>query len=57
MKPLKLILIGLFLNPFDESSEAKSIERGTSKTHIDKIKILIEKTSDIDLNAPSLENT
>ena len=44
-------------NPFDESSEPKSIERGSSKTHIDKIKILIEKTSGIDLNAPSFENT
>ena len=44
-------------NPFDENSEPKSIERGSSKTHIDKIQILIEKTSDIDLNASSLENT
>ena len=29
-------------NPFDESSEPKSVERVSSKTHIDKIKILIE---------------
>ena len=44
-------------NPFDESSEPKSVERGSSKTPIDKIKIIIEKTSGIDLNAPSFENT
>ena len=44
-------------NPFDESSEPKSVERGSSKTYIDKIQILVEKTSSIDLNAPLLENT
>ena len=44
-------------NPFDESSEPKSVERGSSKTYIDNIKILVEKTSGIDLNAPSFENT
>jgi hypothetical protein len=32
-------------NPFDESSEPKSVERGSSKTHIDKIQFLVEKTS------------
>ena len=44
-------------NPFDESSEPKNAERGSSKTHIDKIQILIEKTSDIDLDSSSFENT
>jgi hypothetical protein len=44
-------------NPFDESSEPKSVHRGSSKTHLDKIQFLIEKTSAIDLNAPSFENT
>jgi hypothetical protein len=36
-------------NLFDESSELKSAERGSSKIYIDKIKILIEKTSCINL--------
>ena len=44
-------------NPFDESSEPKNAERGPSKTYIDKIQILLEKTSGIDLNASSFENT
>ena len=44
-------------NPFDESSEPKNAERGPSKTYIDKIQILIEKTSGIDLDASLLENT
>ncbi len=44
-------------NPFDESSEPKSVEKGSSKTYIDKIQILVEKTSGIDLDAFSLENT
>ena len=44
-------------NPFDESSEPKNAERGSSKTYIDKIQILIEKTFGIDLNAPSFEKT
>jgi hypothetical protein len=44
-------------NPFDESSEPKSVHRGSSKTHLDKIQFLVEKTSAIDLNAPSFENT
>ena len=44
-------------NPFDESSEPKNVERGSSKTYIDKIQILIEKTSGIDYNAPPFENT
>ena len=44
-------------NPFNESSEPKGVERGSSKTHIDKIKILIGKTFGIDLNASLLNNT
>jgi hypothetical protein len=43
-------------NPFDESSEPKSVHRGSSKTHLDKIQFLVEKTSAIDLNT-SFENT
>jgi hypothetical protein len=38
-------------NPFDESSEPKSVHRGSSKTHLHKIKFLVENTSVIDLNA------
>ena len=45
-------------NPFDETSEPKSNERGSSKTSIDKIQILIEKITSFDLNTPHLfENT
>jgi hypothetical protein len=44
-------------NPFDESSEPKSVHKGSSKTHLDKIQSLVEKTFAIDLNAPSLEIT
>ena len=44
-------------NPFDESSEPKSVERGSSKTYMDKIQFFIEKTSGIDLDASLLENT
>jgi hypothetical protein len=43
-------------NPFDESSEPKSVHKGSSKTHLDTIQFLYEKTSAIDLNA-SFENT
>jgi hypothetical protein len=43
-------------NPFDESSEPKSVHRGSSKTHLDKIQFFVEKTSALDLNA-SLEIT
>jgi hypothetical protein len=43
-------------NPFDKSSEPKSVHKGSSKTHLDKIQFLVEKTSAIDLNA-SFENT
>jgi hypothetical protein len=44
-------------NPFDESSQPRSVERGYSKTYIDKIQFLVEKTSGIDLDASSFENT
>jgi hypothetical protein len=44
-------------NPFDETSEPKSVHRGSSKNHLDKLQFLVEKTSAIDLNAPSFENT
>jgi hypothetical protein len=44
-------------NPFGENSEPKSVHRGSSKTHLDKIQFLVEKISAIDLNAPSFENT
>jgi hypothetical protein len=58
MKLWKIFLIGLFLkNPFDKSSEPKSVHRGSSKTYLDKIQFLVEKTSSIDLDASSLENT
>jgi hypothetical protein len=43
-------------NPFDESSEPKSVHKGSSKSHLDTIQFLIENTSAIDLNA-LLENT
>jgi hypothetical protein len=44
-------------NPFDESSDPKTVHRGSSKTYLDKIEFLVKKTSAIDLNAPSFENT
>jgi hypothetical protein len=44
-------------NPFDESSEPKSFEKGSSKTYMDKIQFLVEKTSGTELDASSLENT
>jgi hypothetical protein len=44
-------------NPFDESSEPKRVHRGSSKNYMDKIQFLVEKTSGIDLDASSLENT
>jgi hypothetical protein len=44
-------------NPFDESSEPKSVEKGSSKTCLDKVQFLVEKTSSIDLDASSFENT
>jgi hypothetical protein len=44
-------------NPFDESSKPKSVHREYSKTLLDKIQLLVEKTSAIDLDASSFENT
>jgi hypothetical protein len=38
-------------NPFDESSEPKSVHKRSSKTHLDTIQFIVEKTSAIDLNA------
>jgi hypothetical protein len=38
-------------NPFDGSSEPKSIHKGSSKTHLDTIQFIVEKISAIDLNA------
>jgi hypothetical protein len=38
-------------NPFDESSEPKSVHKGSPKTHLDTIQFIVEKTSAIDLNA------
>jgi hypothetical protein len=43
-------------NPFDESSEPKSVHKGSSKTHLDTIQFIVQKTSAIDLKA-SFENT
>jgi hypothetical protein len=43
-------------NPFDESSKPNSVHKGSSKTHLDTIQFIVEKTSAIDLNA-SFENT
>jgi hypothetical protein len=43
-------------NPFDESSEPKRVHKGSSKTNLDTIQFIVEKTSAIDLNA-SFENT
>jgi hypothetical protein len=38
-------------NLFDESTEPKIIHKGSSKTYLDAIQCLVEKTSTIDLNA------
>jgi hypothetical protein len=43
-------------NLFDESSVPKHDNKGSSKTHLDKIQFIVEKTSAMDLNA-SFENT
>jgi hypothetical protein len=43
-------------NPFDESSEPKSVQKGSSKNHLDTIQFIVERTSAIDINA-SFENT
>jgi hypothetical protein len=44
-------------NPFDESSEPKSVHKGSSKTHLDTIQFIVKKISTIDLNASSLDIT
>jgi hypothetical protein len=51
MKLWKIILIGCPKNLFDERSEPKSVHKGCSKTHLDTIQFIVEKTSTIDLNA------
>jgi hypothetical protein len=38
-------------NLFDERSEPKSVHKGSSKTHLDTIQFIVEKTSAFDLNA------
>jgi hypothetical protein len=38
-------------NSFDESREPKSVHKGSSKTHLDTIQFIVEKTAAIDLNA------
>jgi hypothetical protein len=43
-------------NPFNESSVPKRDHKGSSKTHLDTIQFIVEKTSAIDLNA-SFKNT
>jgi hypothetical protein len=43
-------------NLFDERSEPKSAHKGSSKTHLDTIQFIVEKTFAIDLNA-SFQNT
>jgi hypothetical protein len=43
-------------NLFDETSEPKSVDKGSSKTHLHTILVIVEKTSTIDLNA-SFDNT
>jgi hypothetical protein len=43
-------------HPFDESSEPKSVHKGSSKNHLDTIQFIVERTSAIDLNA-SFQNT
>jgi hypothetical protein len=43
-------------NLFNELSEPKCDHKGSSKTHLDTIQFIIEKTSAIDLNT-SFDNT
>jgi hypothetical protein len=42
---------------FDESSVPKRDHKGSSKTHLDTIQFIVEKTSAIDLDASSLDIT
>jgi hypothetical protein len=43
-------------NLFNEMSEPKSVHKGSSKTYVDAIQCIVEKTFAIDLDA-SFENT
>jgi hypothetical protein len=43
-------------NLFDENSVPKHDHKGSSKTYVDEIQCLIDKTSAVDLNASS-DNT
>ena len=44
-------------NLFEEDSVPKSNERGVSETYIDKIQFIVEKFSNHDVDASSLDNT
>ena len=44
-------------NPFDEYDVPEGIERGHTETYIDKIQCIVEKTSDLSLDASTLGNT
>jgi hypothetical protein len=44
-------------NLFDESSVPKRDHKGFSKTYVDEIQCLIDKTSAVDLDASSLDVT
>jgi hypothetical protein len=44
-------------NLFSDLSEQKRDHKGSSKTFVDEIQCLIDKTSAIDLNASSLDVT
>jgi hypothetical protein len=44
-------------NLFDESIVPKHDHKGSSKTYVDEIQCLIDKTSTVDLNASSLDIT
>jgi hypothetical protein len=37
--------------------EPKSVHKGSSKTHLDTVQFIVERTSAIDLNASSLDIT
>jgi hypothetical protein len=66
--PIPCILLGLHeafkknfdwicpKNPFNEMNEPKSDHKGSSKTYVDAIQCIVERTSIIDLNA-SFDNT
>jgi hypothetical protein len=57
MRLWKIIVIGFILkNIFNEMSEPKHDHKGSSKTYLDAMQCLVEKTSAMDLNA-SFDNT